>query len=141
MTPINSKSPVNLLPWNSDIKNKYCQCHIYSWCLGALFVWSFVLSSWFYCIQIVPFFFYFSRSRPLYVCFVLFVFVLCLACQMLPVSLDCPLFIAHSVFSNVYLSYCILVNHIWWFTYENIYSLMTYVYDTYFNKWLHLCYN
>jgi len=36
------------------------------------------------------------------VVFVLFVLVLCLVCPMLPVSLDCPFFIALSVFSNVY---------------------------------------
>ena len=34
--------------------------------------------------------------------FVLFVFVLCLVYPMLPVSLDCPFFIAPLVFSNVY---------------------------------------
>ena len=39
--------------------------------------------------------------------FVLFVFVLCIVCPMLPVSLDCPFLIAPSVFSNVYLS-CVL---------------------------------
>jgi len=33
----------------------------------------------------------------------LFVFILDLVCPMLPVSLDCPLLIATSVFSNVYL--------------------------------------
>ena len=33
----------------------------------------------------------------------LFVFVLCLVYPMLPVALDCPLFVAPSVFSNVYL--------------------------------------
>ena len=33
----------------------------------------------------------------------LFVLVLCLVCPMLPVSLDCPFLIAHSVFSNIYL--------------------------------------
>ena len=38
---------------------------------------------------------------------VLFVFVLCLVCTMLPVSLDCPLLIAHSVFSNVFTSSCL----------------------------------
>jgi hypothetical protein len=31
------------------------------------------------------------------------VFFLCLACRMLPVSLNCPFWIAPSVFSNVYL--------------------------------------
>ena len=36
-----------------------------------------------------------------------FVFVLCLVCTMLPVSLDCPLLIAHSVFSNVFTSSCL----------------------------------
>jgi hypothetical protein len=36
---------------------------------------------------------------------VLFVFVLCLVYLMLPVSLDCPLLIAPSVFSNVYILY------------------------------------
>jgi hypothetical protein len=34
--------------------------------------------------------------------FVLFVFVLCLVCPMLQVSLDCPFSIAPSLFSNVY---------------------------------------
>ena len=38
---------------------------------------------------------------------VLFVFVLCLVCTMFPVSLDCPLLIAHSVFSNVFTSSCL----------------------------------
>ena len=37
------------------------------------------------------------------VCFVLFVFVLCLVCPMLSVSLDYPSLIAPSVFFNVYL--------------------------------------
>jgi hypothetical protein len=32
-----------------------------------------------------------------------FVFLLCLACPILSVSLDCPFLISHSVFSNVYL--------------------------------------
>ena len=36
------------------------------------------------------------------VLFVLLVFVLCLVCPMLSVSLDCPFLIAPSVFSNVY---------------------------------------
>ena len=36
------------------------------------------------------------------------VFLLCLVCPMLHVSLDCPLLIALSVFSNVYLSPCLL---------------------------------
>ena len=35
--------------------------------------------------------------------FLLFVFVLCLACPMLPVYLDCPFFIVPSVFSKIYL--------------------------------------
>jgi hypothetical protein len=34
--------------------------------------------------------------------FVLFVFVLCLVCPMLPISLDCPFLIAPLVFSNIY---------------------------------------
>jgi hypothetical protein len=37
--------------------------------------------------------------------FVLFVFVLCLMCPLLPVSLDCPFLIAPSVFSNVHCTY------------------------------------
>jgi hypothetical protein len=37
--------------------------------------------------------------------FVLFVFVLCLMCPVLPVSLDCPFLIAPSVFSNVHCTY------------------------------------
>jgi hypothetical protein len=41
--------------------------------------------------------------------FVLFVFVLCLVCPMLPVSLDCPFLIAPSIFSNVYLFVCLFV--------------------------------
>jgi len=47
-----------------------------------------------------------------FLCFVLFVFILCLVYPMLPVSLDCPFLIAPSVFSNVYLfclsSSCVL---------------------------------
>ena len=40
------------------------------------------------------------------VCFyVLFVFVLCLVCPILPVSLDCPFLITPSVFSNDYLNF------------------------------------
>jgi hypothetical protein len=35
-------------------------------------------------------------------CCVLFVFVLCLECPVLPVSLDCSFLIDPSVFSNVY---------------------------------------
>jgi hypothetical protein len=35
--------------------------------------------------------------------FVLFVFVLCLVCPMLPVSLDCSFLMTPLVFSNVYL--------------------------------------
>ena len=43
-------------------------------------------------------------------CFlVLFVFVLCLVCPMLPVSLDCPFLIASSVFSNVYFHFIMLL--------------------------------
>jgi len=41
--------------------------------------------------------------------FVLFVFVLCLVYHMLPVSLDCPVLISPSVFSNVYL-YTLMYN-------------------------------
>ena len=37
--------------------------------------------------------------------FALFVFVLCLVYHILPVCLDCPFLIAHSVFSNVYLNH------------------------------------
>ena len=40
--------------------------------------------------------------------FVLFVFILCFVCPMLPVSLDCPFLIAPSVFSNVYLALFII---------------------------------
>ena len=37
-------------------------------------------------------------------CFcVLFIFVLCLVCPVLPVSLDCSFFVASSLFSNVYI--------------------------------------
>ena len=39
---------------------------------------------------------------------VLFVFVLCLVCQQLTVSLNCPFLIASSVFSNVCLDRCIM---------------------------------
>jgi hypothetical protein len=35
------------------------------------------------------------------VIFALFVFALCLVCPILPVTLDCPFFIAPSVFSDV----------------------------------------
>ena len=43
-------------------------------------------------------------------CFlVLFVFVLCLVCPMLPESLDCPFLIASSVFSNVYFHFIMLL--------------------------------
>ena len=38
-----------------------------------------------------------------FLCCVLFVCVLCLACPMLPVSFECPFLIAPSVFSNVYI--------------------------------------
>ena len=38
--------------------------------------------------------------------FILFVFDLCLEYPMLPVSLDCSLLIAPSVFSNVYFHHC-----------------------------------
>ena len=41
-------------------------------------------------------------------CVIFFCFVfLCLVYPMLPVSLDCPCLIAHSVFSNVYLFYVV----------------------------------
>ena len=40
--------------------------------------------------------------------FVWFVFVLCLVCPMLPISLDCPFLIAPLVFFNVYLIICML---------------------------------
>ena len=43
-------------------------------------------------------------------CFVLFVFVLCLACPMLLVSLDCPLLVDTSVFANVYLKYIFILH-------------------------------
>jgi len=47
--------------------------------------------------------------------------VLCLLCPMLPVSLDCPFFVAPSVFSNIYLSsvlcaqccQCLRIVHSW----------------------------
>jgi hypothetical protein len=39
-------------------------------------------------------------------------FVLCLVYSMLTVPLDCPIMIAHSVFSNVYLS-CVLCTQCW----------------------------
>jgi hypothetical protein len=39
------------------------------------------------------------------VVFCLFVFVLCLVYQMLPVSLGCPFLVAPSIISNVYLSF------------------------------------
>jgi hypothetical protein len=39
-------------------------------------------------------------------------FVLCLVYSMLTVPLDCPFLIAHSVFSNVYLS-CVLCTQCW----------------------------
>ena len=35
--------------------------------------------------------------------FLLFVFMMCLVCTMLPVSLDCPFFIDPSVSSNIYI--------------------------------------
>jgi len=38
--------------------------------------------------------------------FTLFVSVLCLVHPMLPISLDCPFWIAPSVFSNVYIILC-----------------------------------
>ena len=38
--------------------------------------------------------------------FVLFVFVMCLVYAMLSVSLDCPFFIAPSVFSRSFIFYC-----------------------------------
>ena len=38
-----------------------------------------------------------------FLCCVLFVFILCLMCPMLPVSLDCPFLVAPSVFSNFYI--------------------------------------
>ena len=37
--------------------------------------------------------------------YILFVFVLCFMCPMLPVFLDCPFLIAPSVFSNIYLNF------------------------------------
>ena len=50
-----------------------------------------------------------------FVFFVLFVIVLWLVWQALPMSLNCTLLLAHSVFSNVYISYqSILINR-WWF--------------------------
>ena len=39
----------------------------------------------------------------IFLCCVLFVFVLCLVCPMLPVSINCPFLIIPSDFSNVYL--------------------------------------
>jgi hypothetical protein len=47
--------------------------------------------------------------------FVLFVFVLCLVCPMLPVFLDCPFLIACSVFSDVYETF-----NQWWITIPTI---------------------
>jgi hypothetical protein len=43
-----------------------------------------------------------TRHFSFLFCFVLFIFVLCLVCPMLPASLDCPFLIAPSVFSDVY---------------------------------------
>jgi len=48
-----------------------------------------------------------ARS-PCFLCCVLFVYVMCLVYPLLPVSLDCPLLIAPSVFSYVY-----LINDYW----------------------------
>ena len=68
-----------------------------------------VLSFWYTthlqdsCLFFTLFVFVYSGIQHILCCvFVLFVFVLCLVCLMLPVSLDCP-FLTHSVFSNVYL--------------------------------------
>jgi len=65
----------------------------------------------FFMVDSVLLFFFFCVV--VFCCFVLLVFVFCLflffclcicvLCPMLPVSLDCPVFIAPSVFSNVYL--------------------------------------
>jgi hypothetical protein len=41
--------------------------------------------------------------------FAFFVFVLCLVCEMLPVSLACPFLIAPSIFSNIYFSWIIYI--------------------------------
>ena len=58
----------------------------------------------------------------MYICVVVSsscVFVLCLVYQMLPVSLDCPFWIAPSVFSNVYFDRVVFV-----FYFLNQYTLI-----------------
>ena len=57
---------------------------------------SFLFYLTWYCLHIVV------SNAYCAVFFILFVFVLCLVYPMLPVSLDCPLLIAASVFSNIF---------------------------------------
>jgi len=60
----------------------------------------------------------FTNSGVQHILLCAFVFFLRLVCRMLPVSLDCPLLIAPSVFSNVYLlAYNVLTR---FFTFTNV---------------------
>ena len=57
---------------------------------------------------------------------VLFVFVLCVMCKILPIFMDCPYLIASSVFSNVYSKYL----HVWKYRYLLDTVSCTHVLDT-----------
>jgi hypothetical protein len=75
-----------------------CQClsSIRSW-LPLRFSLQFICSSLLFYINNI------TVTKRYVVWFALFVFVLCLVHPMLPVSLNCPLWICPVVFSNVYL--------------------------------------
>jgi len=51
-----------------------------------------------------------NAHRCSFLCFVLFVFMLCLECPMLIVYLGCPFLIAPSVFTNVYYIYTTIMD-------------------------------
>ena len=102
------------------VSDKACQCHDYERlltlpehlgippvvCLFVCFL-SFCFVCLFFCLFVFVLFFFMdlccSSFQSCFDLIVVFcVFVLCLVCPMLPVSLDCPFLIAPAVFSNVY---------------------------------------
>jgi hypothetical protein len=62
-------------------------------------------------------FVYSGAQRILCFVFVLFVFVLCFVCLMLPVSLYCPLLITPSVLCNVYSNRILRIQ--WWIYFQH----------------------
>ena len=98
----------------SVFSNVYLSCVLCTLCCQFLWIVHFLLPlrcslTFIYPVSCVPYIASFSRLYIIDCPFGVLqrLFILCLVYPMLPVSLDCPLLIAPSVFSNVYLS-CVL---------------------------------